>query len=218
MQTELNIEAVKLYIAEEGENCPFCGESSPEGSSFDIVDGAARQEMTCTACEVEWTDSYHLAAVIYDGEVFEPNEELDALKAENEKLKADMAKLKLSNHDTMQALFRRFKSSNFVEVADMMDEMSRHLAVNPMSDSLKADMNLFNQWSLIDLNSLWRRLRAEDPGTLEGVMAEIALFIGEKRGDLTSLCGCGGSLHHYDGMLGYEAMVCADCEQHFPVL
>jgi len=49
-------------------------------------------------------------------------------------------------------------------------------------------------------------------------MGEIAKFIAEKRGDTKPLCGCGGILHHYDGLLGYEAMVCEACNQHFPVL
>lgn len=29
------------------------------------------------------------------------------------------------------------------------------------------------------------------------------------------LKGCDGTLHHYDGCLGYEAMVCDVCETHY---
>lgn len=30
-------------------------------------------------------------------------------------------------------------------------------------------------------------------------------------------CDCGGTLRHYDGMLGYEAMVCQTCDTHYPL-
>jgi len=75
MKKNLNIEAVKLYIEREGQECLFCGESNPEGMPFDVRDGAARQEMYCHACGEEWVDSYHLKAVIYKGEIFEPTDE-----------------------------------------------------------------------------------------------------------------------------------------------
>lgn len=154
-----NIEAVKLYIAHQGQSCLFCGASDPEGSSFDVSDGAARQEMFCASCENEWTDSYHLASVIHGGEVYEPP--INMQEAESTLKKAVM-------------------------------------------DSL-AD--------------LWMRLRsAEHDSKPTDVMGEIAKFIAEKRGDTKPLCGCGGPLKHYDGMLGYEAMVCKSCDQHFPIL
>jgi hypothetical protein len=161
--TELNIEAVKLYISHGGQDCLFCGADSPEGSSFNVSDGAARQEMFCSSCDKEWTDSYHLASVTHGSEVYEPDEEVETLKAEIEKLKS-------ATMDSLTELWTRLRTSE---------------------------------------------LQSRRP---DDVMGDIARFIAEKRGDTRSLCGCGGSLHHYDGLLGYESMVCDVCEQHFPVI
>lgn len=30
-------------------------------------------------------------------------------------------------------------------------------------------------------------------------------------------CECGGKLKYYDGAVGYEAMVCIECQEHWPI-
>ncbi len=70
-KTMTNKEAVKLYISKDGAECLFCGETNLQGSQFDVEDGATRQEMYCPDCENGWVDSYHLAAVIHDGKVYD---------------------------------------------------------------------------------------------------------------------------------------------------
>ena len=208
-----NAEAVKVYIANDGQNCLFCGEANPEGSSFDVRDGAARQEMSCNYCEEEWVDSYRLSAVIHNGNVYEPPNEVDALKAEIERLKN-------ANRNSLKELFREFTSKNFTDVGEMMGELARQIGTKPKEDAdfLKAEVKLFNQWTLIELQSLWNRIRAVDMTSASTLISEIAFFIGEKRGDVTSLCGCGGLLEDYKNLVGYEASVCKDCGQRFPVL
>jgi len=162
MAKELTIEAVKLYFANNGSECPFCGGTDLQGSSFDVEGGATRQEIFCPDCEEEWTDSYHLATVIHSSGIFDPAEEIDALKAEIEQLKRN-------------------------EVAI--------------------------------LEGLWKELRTQDHSTAPEVMGHLSIIIGEKRGDPDkSLCGCGGEVGFYDGALGYEAMVCKKCGQHYTVI
>jgi len=53
---KLNIEAVKVYFAQGGEECPFCGGTNLEGSSFDVEEGTTAQDMFCVDCEKEWVD------------------------------------------------------------------------------------------------------------------------------------------------------------------
>jgi hypothetical protein len=69
------------------------------------------------------------------------------------------------------------------------------------------------------LEEVWKELRTKEHLSASGVMGHFADIISALRGDKhKSLCGCGGKCRYYDGAIGYEAMVCKSCGQHYPVL
>jgi hypothetical protein len=51
------------YIANRGLRCPHCGSADISGGPFDCDETGAWQEITCRACDKEWTDIYTLADV-----------------------------------------------------------------------------------------------------------------------------------------------------------
>lgn len=197
MKIETNKEAVKLYISRDGAECLFCGESNLQGSRFNVEDGATRQEMHCPDCENSWVDSYHLAAVIHDGEVYDNLDE------------------------SLNKLFRHFTSRNFVDVGEMMHELARYIGIKPTDEAkiLKAEAERKRLNEVAFLEDIWKALRTEDYATASQVMEHLCSIINEKRGDsVVSSCGCSGNVGYYDGALGYEAMVCKSCGQHFHLL
>jgi len=59
-------EQAQAYLRSDGSACPICGSDSVQGNSVTIDNGNAYQECSCDECCAQWTDSYHLAAVIDD--------------------------------------------------------------------------------------------------------------------------------------------------------
>lgn len=48
------------YAATKGTRCPCCNSEELSGSSIDVVEGEAFQEMSCVNCEAMWKDVYRL--------------------------------------------------------------------------------------------------------------------------------------------------------------
>lgn len=51
------------YIKRGGNECPRCGSSNLEGSSWDADGRFAWQEVVCCDCEHEWVDTYTLSSI-----------------------------------------------------------------------------------------------------------------------------------------------------------
>lgn len=67
----------KAYVERGAGDCPFCGDHSITGGSFDMQDNAVWQMVYCAACGAEWQDIYYLARIDVmatpDGRTFEPD-------------------------------------------------------------------------------------------------------------------------------------------------
>lgn len=48
------------YVAKQGLCCPSCQSTYIEGGSVNIEGGIATQDVGCTNCDAEWTDTYRL--------------------------------------------------------------------------------------------------------------------------------------------------------------
>lgn len=65
MRKRLTQDDVNRYVEEGGAECPYCGDDGGiEGSSVDIEQGQAYQEITCVSCGAYWTDCYRLERII----------------------------------------------------------------------------------------------------------------------------------------------------------
>lgn len=53
----------QYHVDCQGQFCPACGASNPEGQEVNIEDGKALQRMSCTVCDSEWTDVYTLTGL-----------------------------------------------------------------------------------------------------------------------------------------------------------
>ena len=51
------------YLKAGGNHCPYCGSKSISGSHLEIDGQDAWQEVTCSACGMDWRDVYRLADV-----------------------------------------------------------------------------------------------------------------------------------------------------------
>jgi transposase-like protein len=49
------------YVAAGGNLCPYCGSTDISGGSFTVDGPTAHQEVSCSECDEEWTDTYTLA-------------------------------------------------------------------------------------------------------------------------------------------------------------
>lgn len=101
------------------------------------------------------------------------------------------------------------------------EDISDANASLPTIDKLSVEVETERQRKneVVILEGLWKELRTKDHGTAPEVMGHLSIIIGEKRGDPgKSSCGCGGKVGHYDGAIGYEAMVCKACGQHYTLI
>lgn len=48
------------YITEQSDHCPRCGSTNIEGGSYNPEGNLICQKVGCTACELEWTETYKL--------------------------------------------------------------------------------------------------------------------------------------------------------------
>ncbi|MFK3740918.1 hypothetical protein [Massilia sp. TN1-12] len=48
------------YASIGGSCCPYCKSTQIAGGSVDVNAGGAYQEVSCGACDKEWTDTYAL--------------------------------------------------------------------------------------------------------------------------------------------------------------
>lgn len=60
----LNPAQVREYIKTGGIFCPRCKSANIEGTEVEIDAGAAYQDMSCSDCNLKWTDGYSLDRVI----------------------------------------------------------------------------------------------------------------------------------------------------------
>ena len=117
-QNELSTQAAHQYLRGEGVKCPFCNDGdSLEGSSINIDEGYARQEMVCNNCEEEWTDSYRLDAIFHESGVFEREETPEEAAPATDKL------------DCLHELFSRLRAADFDKVSDVMREIASFIAM-----------------------------------------------------------------------------------------
>jgi hypothetical protein len=106
------------YIANEGQNCPFCKEPSPTGDSFDVGGKYAAQEMGCDNCNKEWVDGWRRISVTHKGVIFEPAGEVEKLKE----------RLKHARTESLWELFSRLRATNHIEVSDVMRDIASFIA------------------------------------------------------------------------------------------
>ena len=59
----LTVNQRRAYIDNNGATCPFCGSHDLEGSSVDITEGVAHQEVHCVNCDAAWCDIYTLTDI-----------------------------------------------------------------------------------------------------------------------------------------------------------
>ncbi len=52
------------YLKTGGVFCPFCKSHDIEGSSVEINEGTAQQDVSCVSCGGAWQDGYRLVTVI----------------------------------------------------------------------------------------------------------------------------------------------------------
>lgn len=65
------------YVRLKGTQCPFCGSTEFEGSSVEIEEGGASQEVYCLSCEAAWFDNYRLVGYTVDDEPREGTVEVE---------------------------------------------------------------------------------------------------------------------------------------------
>jgi len=63
-KTDLTPEDAKNYTERAYAKCPFCGDSRIEGGSISIEQNYAHQDVFCTECDAEWSDSYRLEGLL----------------------------------------------------------------------------------------------------------------------------------------------------------
>ena len=54
----------KEHLNSKGVACPYCGSHEIEGGPFEIHEGRALQEVSCTSCDGAWQDEYTLANTV----------------------------------------------------------------------------------------------------------------------------------------------------------
>lgn len=59
----LTEEQVKKYVEGGGVKCPSCENEDIVGDDVLLDEGGAYQEMSCNACDFEWTDLYNLIGI-----------------------------------------------------------------------------------------------------------------------------------------------------------
>ena len=52
------------YVLNGGSSCPLCGDETIDGTSVQIDNGTAWQNVSCNECNAEWQDIYSLTDVI----------------------------------------------------------------------------------------------------------------------------------------------------------
>ena len=54
---------ITAYVRRGGSGCPRCGSNNINGGGVEVDIGGAWQSVSCTECELEWTDIYNLRNV-----------------------------------------------------------------------------------------------------------------------------------------------------------
>ncbi len=63
MAKKLTVRKIEKYL-KRGSSCPLCRSAlSLEGESVEIEGNEARQEMSCSDCDLRWIDIYVLARI-----------------------------------------------------------------------------------------------------------------------------------------------------------
>jgi hypothetical protein len=71
----------KAYLDKGGMQCPFChAKDSLQAGAIDEGEGVFYQNIFCTACRKEWTDSYTLTGMTYEDGPQEFNAQGDRIK------------------------------------------------------------------------------------------------------------------------------------------
>lgn len=127
MKKELTAESAVAYLKSAGQECPFCNSTElVPGQKVNIDEGCARQDVTCAGCGQEWTDSYHLGAMLHESGAFDLTDELPeappvaAKLSMEEKLKA-FPRLVDSLKECLSALETPGDLTD-TEMADVMEE------------------------------------------------------------------------------------------------
>jgi len=60
----LTAKAIKDYLANGGTRCPGCLSTEISGSSMQVDNDTAWQEIECANCEQTWTDIYKLKEIV----------------------------------------------------------------------------------------------------------------------------------------------------------
>lgn len=55
---------VQEYISSGGTICPYCGGEELQGSSVEIENGKAFQQIRCQDCDRTWEDMYILSNIV----------------------------------------------------------------------------------------------------------------------------------------------------------